>query len=131
MARFNEQGRNIMKLHAVRKAADIGVARGIIADALPPLLASVLPPGQLEAMRQGLLRLPEPGRPHLTNRDMLGAMGICLLSFLSTFPIGLIRTFGYAGHPVHHEVVRVIIPFQGSVWIQISEADDVVRPASG
>jgi VIT1/CCC1 family predicted Fe2+/Mn2+ transporter len=38
-------------------------------------------------MRQGLLDLPEPGRPRLTQRDVLGAAGICLLSFLSTFPI--------------------------------------------
>ena len=73
MARFNEQGRNIMKLRAVRGATDIDVAQGIIADALPPLLASVLPPAQLEVMRQGLLDLPEPGRPRLTQRDVLGA----------------------------------------------------------
>jgi hypothetical protein len=33
MARFNEQGRNIMKLRAVRKAADIGLAQRIVADA--------------------------------------------------------------------------------------------------
>jgi hypothetical protein len=87
MARFNEQGRNIMRLRAVREAADTGIAQRMIADALPPLLASVLPPGQLELMRQGLLKLPEPGRPRLTRGDGVGAMGICLLSFLSTFPI--------------------------------------------
>jgi hypothetical protein len=87
MARFNQRGRNAMQLRAVRKAADAGDARRIIADALPPLLASALPPEQLELMRQRLLQLPEPGRPRLTKRDGLGAMGICLLSFLSTFPI--------------------------------------------
>src|SRR5262249_13439821 len=38
-------------------------------------------------MRQRLLQLPEPERPRLTKRDGLGAIGICLLSFLSTFPI--------------------------------------------
>ena len=38
-------------------------------------------------MRQRLLKLPEPGRAQLTKRDALGALGICLLSFLSTFPI--------------------------------------------
>lgn len=87
MARFNEQGRNIMKLRAARRATDIGVAQSIIADALPPLLASVLPTSQIEVMRQGLLDLPEPGPPRLTQNDVLGAAGICLLSFLSTFPI--------------------------------------------
>jgi VIT1/CCC1 family predicted Fe2+/Mn2+ transporter len=87
MARFNQRGRNVMQLRAVRQAADAGDARRIIADALPPLLARVLPPEQLELMRQRLLQLPEPALPRLTNRDWLGAMGICLLSFLSTFPI--------------------------------------------
>ena len=87
MARFNQRGRNAVQLRAVRTAADIGEAHRIIADALPPALASVLPPDQLELMRQRLLQLPEPGRPRLTKRDGRGAIGICLLSFLSTFPI--------------------------------------------
>jgi hypothetical protein len=87
MARFNQRGRNALKLRAIREAADIRVAHRAIADALPPLLASVLPPAQLELMRQRLVQLPEPERPRLTKRDGLGAAGICLLSFVSTFPI--------------------------------------------
>jgi VIT family len=87
MTRFNQRGRNAMQLRAVRRAADAANARRIIADALPPLLASTLPPEQLELMRQRLLQLPEPVQPRLTKRDWLGAMAICLLSFLSTFPI--------------------------------------------
>ena len=87
MARFNQRGRNVMRLRAVRRAADIGDAHRIIADALPPVQASLLSPDQLELMRQRLLQLPEPERPRLMKGDGLGAMGICLLSFLSTFPI--------------------------------------------
>src|SRR5215468_11851893 len=87
MARFNERGRNAMQLRAVRTAADIADAHRIIANALPPVLGAVLRPDQLELMRQRLLQLPEPERPRLTKRDGLGAMGIWLLSFLSTFPI--------------------------------------------
>ena len=51
------------------------------------LLASIAEPAQLEALRQKVLRLPEPARPRLTKNDWLGALGIFLLSFLSTFPI--------------------------------------------
>ena len=71
---------------AVRDAADVDTAQRIVAN-VPPLLASVLAPAQLEFMRQKLAQLPEPARPRLTKSDWLGALAICLLSFLSTFPI--------------------------------------------
>jgi hypothetical protein len=51
------------------------------------LLASALRPDQLELIRQRLLHSPKAEGPRLTKRDGLGAIGICLLSFLSTFPI--------------------------------------------
>jgi VIT family len=87
LARLNQQGRSILRWRAVRGAADRAAAQRIIADALPPLLASALSPEQLEAMRQKLHQVPEPARPRLTGRDWRGALAICLLSFLSTFPI--------------------------------------------
>lgn len=88
LAHLNDQGRRILVLRAMRDAPDIETARRIIADALPPVLASVVPPEHLELMRQKLHQLHEPPeRPRLTTRDLLGAMGLCLLSFLSTFPI--------------------------------------------
>ncbi len=88
MARLHDQGGKIATLRAMRAATDLGAAQRIIADALPPLLASALRPEQLELIRQSVRELPEPpGRPGLTKRDWLGALGVCLLSFLSTFPI--------------------------------------------
>lgn len=88
LAHLNDQGRKILMLRAMRHAPDLRTAQHIIAHALPPLLASVVPPEQLELMRQKLHQLPEPPeRPSLTKRDLMGASGICLLSFLSTFPI--------------------------------------------
>jgi hypothetical protein len=87
LARLNQQGRAIAAWRAVRNAPDADAAQRVVADALPPLLASMAEPAQLEAMRQQLHRLPEPARPRLTKSDWLGALGLCLLSFLSTFPI--------------------------------------------
>jgi hypothetical protein len=88
LARLNERGRNILLFRGLRKAADPDTAHRIIADALPPLVASVLPPDQLEFMRQKLLQAAEPpARPRLTKSDGLGALGIFLLVFLSTFPV--------------------------------------------
>jgi hypothetical protein len=88
LARINERGDKILILRAIRQAPDSKTAQRAIADALPAELASVLPPEQLELMRQELRQLPEPpGRPTLTKRDWTGALGLCLLSFLATFPV--------------------------------------------
>lgn len=87
MARLNQRGRNLMRWRSVREAADPNFAHGVIKDALPPMLASALTPEQLESIRQKIQRLTNPGRPRLTSNDLLGALGICLLSFLATFPI--------------------------------------------
>jgi VIT1/CCC1 family predicted Fe2+/Mn2+ transporter len=87
LARLNQQGRAVLRWRAARDAPDAGTAQRVIADAMPPLLASVVEPAQLETMRQKLSQLPEPAHPRLTKSDGLGALGIFLLSFLSTFPI--------------------------------------------
>jgi VIT1/CCC1 family predicted Fe2+/Mn2+ transporter len=87
MARVSEAGRSLLRWRAVRGATDAGAAQRVIADALPPLLASALTPAQLDSIRQTLDQLPEPRPPRLTGGDFFGALGICLLSFLSTFPI--------------------------------------------
>jgi VIT1/CCC1 family predicted Fe2+/Mn2+ transporter len=88
LARINDRGVKVLTLRAIRQAPDSETARRAIADALPPELVSVLPPEQLELMRQKLQQLPEPcERPSLTKRDWTGALGLCSLSFLSTFPV--------------------------------------------
>ncbi|MDR3465887.1 MAG: VIT1/CCC1 transporter family protein [Xanthobacteraceae bacterium] len=88
LARVHQRGRAGLILRAMRQAPDLQTAQAIVADALPPLLASVVPAEQLELMRQKLHSLPEPeDRPVLKMRDWSGALGLCLLSFLSTFPI--------------------------------------------
>jgi hypothetical protein len=88
LARINERGNKILTLRSIRRAQDPEAARRVIADAMPSELAAFLPPEQLELMRQKLQRLPEPSPgPGLTKRDWTGALGLCFLSFLSTFPV--------------------------------------------
>ena len=88
LARINERGGKILTLRAIRHAPDPETARRAISEALLPELASVLPPEQLELLRQKLQQLPEPsGGPRLTKRDWIGALGLCLLSFVATFPV--------------------------------------------
>src|SRR5262249_27253294 len=88
LGRINDRGDKILTLRAVRQAPDSQAARRVIADALPPELAALLPAEQLETMRLKLQQMPEPSPgPRLTRRDWTGALGLCLLSFVSTFPV--------------------------------------------
>jgi hypothetical protein len=89
IARLSEQGRNILKWRAVREAGDTDTAKRIIADSLPPVMASALHPEQLEFMRLRLHQIPEPALPRLRKSDWLGALGICMLCFTATFPIAI------------------------------------------
>jgi VIT1/CCC1 family predicted Fe2+/Mn2+ transporter len=78
----------LISFRALRKASDPQQAQRLIADALPTVVASVLTPAELEAMRLRLQQLPEPPhRARLHKDDWLGALGVFLLVFLSTFPV--------------------------------------------
>jgi hypothetical protein len=83
-----ERGRNLMAFQAVRRTSDSQEAQRIVANALPPVVASVLEPAQLEAIQLRLKQLPEPpARARLQKDDWLGGLGVFLLVVLSTFPV--------------------------------------------
>jgi hypothetical protein len=87
---LSEKGAGLAALRALRRAATPEEGQGIVADALPPLVASVLEPSELEAMRERLARLPEPKGPaRLGKDDWLGALAVFLLVFLSTLPVSI------------------------------------------
>ncbi len=88
VARLNERGAKLRILRKIRNAAEPAAAHNVIAEYLPEEAASVLPPAQLEAVRQKIKQMPEPAaNPSLNNRDWLAGLAVCALSFLSTFPI--------------------------------------------
>jgi hypothetical protein len=90
MAALTERGHGLLTVHAVRGAATPEAAHRIIAGAMPPILTPPLTPDDFEKMRRGLLDVSElPPAPALTKEDWLGALGVFLLVFLSTFPIVL------------------------------------------
>jgi hypothetical protein len=90
ITRINTESRKVAAVRAMSEAANGNAARQILADSLNAVLASALSNDQLESMRQTLRQMPEPlQRSRLTKRDWLGAGGLCLLCFLSTFPIAL------------------------------------------
>lgn len=88
MARLHERGRRLAVLRTVRDATHLGVAQAMIAEALPPLIASLLPPEQLELLRGKLRELPEPPTYALPQRsDWIGACAVCALVIISTIPV--------------------------------------------
>lgn len=82
-----DKGRNLRTLRAVRATADAREAQRLTAEALPPVVASVLQPAELESLVQRLKDLPEPPKQtSLGKEDVRGAAGIFLLVFFSTVP---------------------------------------------
>ena len=83
-----EKGQGLLTFRAVRGASDPQQAQRLIAEALPPVVASVLTASELGSLRQRLQELPEPPRRARLGKDeWRGAVGVFLLVFLATFPV--------------------------------------------
>jgi hypothetical protein len=96
-----EKGRNLATYKAVLAATTPEEARRLIVDALPPVVASLLQPAELDALRDRALKLPPPPhRAQLDSTDWWGAFGVFLLVFLATFPVAIpfmvFHTLGFA-----------------------------------
>lgn len=82
------RGRGLVALQSLRRAKDSAHGRGILADALPPVLLRVMRPEELDDLARRLVALPDlPRRPWLRARDYLDALAIACLVFASTFPL--------------------------------------------
>jgi nicotinamide riboside transporter PnuC len=85
---LGQRTHNIALLAQLRKSSNLIGARRSIADALPPLVASLLEPQELESLRVKLTRIPESTVwPRLERQDWLNALGVFLLVFLAMFPM--------------------------------------------
>lgn len=84
------RARNLHLLREVKASRDPAAAHRIIAEALPPRIAALMGPADLEKLRAGLSATPEPDRRTPLRRvDFLAAGAIFLLVFLSTFPVAI------------------------------------------
>jgi VIT1/CCC1 family predicted Fe2+/Mn2+ transporter len=85
---LTQRSRATRELRDIKAASDLIEAGRIISAALPEEVASVMGPQDLEALRQRLVEMPAPHvRVRLGRDDVLAALGVCLLVFLSTFPV--------------------------------------------
>jgi VIT1/CCC1 family predicted Fe2+/Mn2+ transporter len=95
-----EKGKGLLTFYAVRNATDPKQAHRLIADALPSVVASILEPAELESLHHRLKQLPEPSGPaRLRKDDWLGALGVFLLVFVSTFPVAIPFIFMHNAGP--------------------------------
>ncbi len=98
LATLSQRGHNLTLVRDVQ-AADAENGRRILSDAMSPDLAKVLTPAEVEMIRQRLLVVPKPAdHPRLHRSDYLGAIGVFLLVFLSTFPLVLPFLFLHQAH---------------------------------
>jgi hypothetical protein len=89
-----ERGHGKIILKFVHMTENSRKASEVIAQALPPIVASVIEAESLERIRKRLSKLPASSlRVKVTRRDLKMAFGIFLLVFFSTIPIALPFTF--------------------------------------
>lgn len=85
---LGQRGQRMVLLRQLRATFDQSAARRLVAEALPPLVGSLLQPQEIEWLREKLTKLPESTeRPRLVKEDWIGAFGVFLLVFLSMFPV--------------------------------------------
>jgi hypothetical protein len=85
-----EQGRGLRAWRALKKAPNPEAAHQVIESLLPPKMAELLTPVEYEAVRLKLSNLPEPpARPWLRKDEWLGAVGVFLWVFVTTFPVAI------------------------------------------
>jgi len=87
MTNFMERARDLATLRAVRSAPSTEAAHGRILAALPQAVSAMLTPAEIESLRQRLIQHAHESDVALNRTDFLGALGVFLLVFLSTFPI--------------------------------------------
>ena len=78
----------IALLGQLRRTSDRAEAGRIVGDELPPLVASVLEPEEIESLSGRLAQIPESTVwPRLAKEDWLGAIEVFLLVFVSLLPV--------------------------------------------
>jgi VIT1/CCC1 family predicted Fe2+/Mn2+ transporter len=83
-----ERTRNRTLFAGLRAGVDASAGQALIADALPPRIATAAGTEGLEVLRQRLVASPAtPNYPVLRLEDFKGALGVFLLVVLATFPL--------------------------------------------
>lgn len=84
------RGSGLQSVRLIRQAKSDAAANEVIADSLPPLISNLMKEEQYAFFRGEIKKLPEPPKKTiLTWSDLLGAVKVFMLVFLSTFPVAI------------------------------------------
>ncbi len=85
---ISDNGRGYRLYQMITQRGDPAKAQELIAEALPPMIAKVLIPEEIESVRRRLAELPAGSRgPIITRGDLGGAVGVFLFVVLSCVPV--------------------------------------------
>jgi hypothetical protein len=99
IACLTERGRAATLLRHVQGSADSAAAHQTIRAAVPEAIGEALGSTELERIHAHLSQLPPPSTyPRLTAENWRGALGVFLLVFISTFPVGVPFFFIHDAH---------------------------------
>jgi hypothetical protein len=129
MGRMADRGSNLATFRALQGAPAPVDGQRIVAGALPPAVAKLLQPDELEILRVRLLAMPEPDSSRFHFSDYWGALGVFLLVFLSTFPVALPFLLIPEVRPAmraSNAVAIVLLFVTGFVFGRISQLQPVV-----
>jgi VIT1/CCC1 family predicted Fe2+/Mn2+ transporter len=88
MSAFMGRARALTIYRTVRGTQDPITAHTLIREALPSVVSATLTDAEVQSLHERLRRQPEPtDEIRLRPRDFVGAAGVFLLVFLSTFPV--------------------------------------------
>ena len=88
MGALAERSESLAAWNAARKTTDPAEGRQLVADVLPPVVASVLTTAELDTLRQRLLAVPNPPRiASLDRSNWRGALAVFVLVVVTTFPV--------------------------------------------
>ena len=88
MSRLMERAEAHESITRIRNAKEPDEIRQSVKDAIPPLLADIISPQEINHLHHTLVQMPElPKHSFLTRRELINAGLVFLLVFLSTFPV--------------------------------------------